>query len=71
MEPPSRKVLKQEVILMAIQRWTPLANLQRMDNDMYRIWPHFFRSFAPMHHARHVSGGVPIDAFFTEETLWL
>ena len=54
---------------MAIQRWTPLANLRRIDNDMYRMWPHLFRSFAPMHHARHGSGGVPVDAFFTEDAL--
>ena len=54
---------------MTIQRWTPLASLRRMDNDMYRMWPHFSRSFAPMHHARHGSGAVPIDAFFTEDAL--
>ena len=70
-EPPPRKVMIQEVILMAIQRWTPLANLRKVEDDMFRMWPHYFRSFTTMPSSRHRNGGLPIDAFFTEDALVL
>ncbi len=53
---------------MAIQRWNPFHNLRRMERDVFRMFPHNFGQM-PRHGTS--GGALPMDAFYTDESLVL
>ena len=55
---------------MAIQRWNPLSNLRRMEEDMFKMFPRNFGSLAPR--LDQSAGSLPtMDAYYTDESLVL
>ena len=53
---------------MAIQRYNPFANLRRMENDMFGMFP---RRFGFMPPSQAPAAALPVDAFYTNESLVL
>ena len=53
---------------MAIQRWNPFHNLRRMEHDMFRTFPH---NYVRMPRYRAPVNALPMDAFYTDESLVL
>ena len=53
---------------MAIQRYNPFANLRGMENDVFRMFPRRFGFMPPM---QTPSAALPVDAFYTDESLVL
>ena len=53
---------------MTIQRWNPFNNLRRMEHDMFRMFPH---NSGPMTPHRTHNGTLPMDAYYTDESLVL
>ena len=56
---------------MAIQRWNPFNNLSPWDASMLRLFPHRYRSMTPMPAFSSHNGALPMDAFYTDESLVL
>ena len=53
---------------MAIQRYNPFANLRRMENDIFGMFP---RRFGFMPSTQTNAAALPVDAFYTDESLVL
>ena len=53
---------------MAIQRYNPFANLRRMENAVFRMFP---RRFGFMPSMQTPAAALPVDAFYTDESLVL
>ena len=55
---------------MTIQRWNPLSNLRRMEEDMFKMFPRNFGSLAPR--LDQSAGSLPtMDAYYTDDSLVL
>ena len=52
---------------MAIQRWNPFHNLRRTGHDVFRMFPHM--GLMPRHGTP--MSGLPVDAYYTDESLIL
>ena len=56
---------------MAIQRRNPFNNLRGMEHGMFRTFPHNLGLMYPMNPHHHQNGALPMDAFYTDESLVL
>lgn len=53
---------------MAIQRYNPFYNLRKMEHDMFRMFP---RNLGTMMPHRGYNATLPVNAFYTDESLVL